>query len=73
MGGVSHIKGLQLMLHALSGDFTEQKGILSTRFRSMTVRPLSDKTHRVELDGEIPGVLPITVELTGQQIRIVVP
>lgn len=72
MGGVSHITGLQRMMHALSGDFPRQKGILSTRFRKMTVKPLG-KPHRVEVDGEIPGVLPVTVEVTGQQIQIIVP
>ena len=72
MGGVNHIKGLSLMMHALKGDFPQQKGIVSTRFRKMTVKPLG-KPHRVELDGEIPGVLPATFEATGQQIKIIVP
>ncbi len=72
MGGVSHIKGLQLMMHALSGDFPQQKGIVSARFRKMTVKPLG-KPHRIELDGEIPGVLPATFEATGQQIHIIIP
>jgi hypothetical protein len=26
----------------------------------------------VEVDGEIPGTLPLTMELTGQQINIIV-
>ena len=73
MGNVTHIGAFRLMLHALKGDFAEQKGIHTTRFRSMAIRPLGDKTHRVELDGEIPGRIPMTVELTGQQIQIIVP
>ena len=73
MGDVSHLKATNLMIHALKGDFTDQKGILSTRFRSMTVKPLGKKTHRVELDGEVPGVLPMTLELTGQQLQIIIP
>lgn len=73
MGNVSHIQATLLMIHALKGDFPDQKEILSTRFRSMTVKPLGNKTHRVELDGEVPGTLPITIEATGQQIRIIVP
>ena len=72
MGGVSHIKAVSLMVHALKGDFPRQKGILSAHFRKMTVKPLG-KPHRIELDGEIPGVLPATFETTGQQIRIIVP
>lgn len=72
MGGVNRIKALQRMMHALAGDFPLQKDILSTRFRKMTVKPLG-KPHRVEVDGEIPGMLPLTVEATGQQIQIIVP
>lgn len=72
MGAVSHMKGLKLMLHALSGDFSKQKGIISRRFRKLTVR-LLDHSHRVELDGETPGMLPVTFEVTGQQIQIIVP
>lgn len=70
--GVNHIKGLMLMMHALSGDFAVQKGIISKRFRKMTVTPLEARRHRVESDGEIPGTIPLTVELTGQQINIVI-
>lgn len=73
MGDVSHMKAFRLMLHALKGDFAMQKGILSTRFRSMTVKPLGEKAHRVELDGEIPGEIPMTLDVTGQQIQIIVP
>lgn len=72
MGGVSHIKAVQLMIHALSGDFAVQPGIISRRFRKMTVTPL-EGPDRVESDGELPGELPLTVELTGQQINIIVP
>lgn len=72
MGNVSHAKAFQLMLHALSGDFHAQKRIISRRCRKITVTPLG-KPHRVESDGEIPGSLPVTIEITGQQIHIIVP
>ena len=72
MPGVSHIKGVSLMTHALSGDFAVQPGIITRRFRKMTVTPLGTP-DRVESDGEIPGTTPLTVELTGQQINIIVP
>lgn len=72
MGDVSAFKAVQLMLHVFSGDFAVQPGIISRQFRRMTVTPLG-KPDRVESDGEIPGVLPLTAELTGQQINIIVP
>ena len=71
MGDVSHLKAVQLMTHALTGDFARQPGIITRRFKKMTVTPLGTP-HRVESDGETPGILPLTVELTGQQIRLVV-
>ena len=72
MPGVHHFKAVQLMMHALSGDFAVQKGIITRRVRKMTLTPLGTP-DRVESDGEIPGTLPLTVEVTGQQIHIIVP
>lgn len=73
MPGSGYIKALQRMMHALSGDFAVQPGIITKRFRKMTVKPLSKHPDRVEMDGEIPGTLPLTIEATGQQINIIVP
>ena len=28
--------------------------------------------NRVEADGEVPGTTPVTIELTGQQINVIV-
>ena len=72
MPGVNHIKGLSLMMHCLSGDLAVQPGMITKRFRKMTVKPLSDRKDMVEVDGEIPGRLPLTMEVTGQQINIIV-
>lgn len=72
MPGVNHIKAILLMTHALSGDFAIQPDIITRRFRKMTVTPLGTP-DRVESDGEIPGTIPLTVELTGQQINIIIP
>lgn len=72
MPGVNHIKGLMLMMHCLSGDLALQPGMITKRFKRMTVTPLSDKADWVEVDGELPGKLPLTMELTGQRIKIVV-
>jgi len=46
--------------------------LITKRFRKMTVKPLSDRKDMVEVDGEIPGRLPLTMEVTGQQINIIV-
>ena len=72
MPGVNHIKGLMLMMHCLSGDLAVQPGMITRKFKKMTVTPLSDAADIVEVDGEIPGTLPLTMELTGQQINIIV-
>lgn len=70
--GVNHFKGLFQMLHIYKGDFAVLPGIITKKFKKMTVRPLGKKADRVEADGEIPGTLPLTVEVTGQQINIIV-
>ena len=72
MPSVLRIRAVLLMIHALKGDFSSQPGIISRKFRKMTVRPLG-QPERVESDGELPGLLPLTVECTGQQINIIVP
>lgn len=70
--GVNHFKGLFQMLHIYKGDFAVLPGIITKRFRKMTIKPLGKKSDRVEADGEIPGTLPLTVEATGQQLNIIV-
>lgn len=72
-GDVNHIKGMMQMAHVFKGDFSVLPGIISRRFRKMTVKPLGEAADYVELDGEVHGTLPITVEVTGQQINIIVP
>lgn len=72
MPGVNHIKGLMLMMHCLSGDLAVQPGMITKKFKKMTVKPLSKKADIVEVDGEIPGTLPLTMELTGDQINVIV-
>lgn len=72
MPGYNHIKGLMLMLHCVSGDLAVQPGIITKRFKKMTVKPLGKVADYVEVDGEIPGTLPLTMEVTGVQINIIV-
>ena len=73
MPDVNDSKAVYQMYHVLKGDFATLPGIISRRFRRMTVTPLSGEPDRVESDGEIPGTIPVTVEVTGQQIQIIVP
>lgn len=72
MPGVNHVKGMMLMMHCLSGDLALQPEMITRRFKKMTVKPLSSRADWVEVDGELPGTLPLTMELTGEQINIVV-
>ena len=72
MPGYNHIKGLMLMLHCVSGDLAVQPGIITKRFKKMIVKPLGKVADYVEVDGEIPGTLPLTMEVTGEQINIIV-
>lgn len=72
--GCNHFKGLLQMMHIFKGDFATLPGIITKRFKKMTVTPLGKgRRDRVEADGEIPGTLPLCVEVTGQQINIIVP
>ena len=71
MPGVNHVKGLSLMMHCLSGDLAVQPGMITRKFRKMTVKPLGKVADIVEVDGEIPGTLPLTMELTGEQINVI--
>ena len=73
MGNESRIGGMKKMMHIFSGDFAVLPGILSRQFHKMTVRPLGGTPDRVESDGELPGTLPVTVELTDQQINVIIP
>lgn len=71
MPGYNHIKGLMLMLHCVSGDLAVQPGMITRKFKKMTVKPLSKVADPVEVDGEIPGTLPLTMEVTGEQINVI--
>ena len=73
MGDVGRIKATVQTVHALLGDYVKLPGIINKRFRKITVRPLDEGADNVELDGEVPGTLPVTVEVTGMQINIIVP
>ena len=71
MPGYNHIKGLMLMLHCVSGDLAVQPGMITRKFKKMTVKPLGKVADPVEVDGEIPGTLPLTMEVTGEQINVI--
>ena len=73
-GSTGNPKGV---LHSDAGFmhsiFRFHEGFSLSGYRKMTLTPLGKGADRVESDGEIPGTLPLTVELTGQQINIIVP
>ena len=60
-------------IHRLFDGTTNQSASLIYRqCRSVTVRPLDSAPARhVEIDGEIEGVLPVTIAVTGRKIRVV--
>lgn len=72
MPGVNHFKGMQMMMHCLSGDLAVQPGMVTRKFKKMTIKPLDNGADIVEVDGEITGTLPLTMEVTGEQINIIV-
>lgn len=55
-----------------NGTLNESKEVLMARCRSITIAPL-DRTSQdiIEIDGEIEGRLPVTVEITGQKIYVI--
>ena len=72
-GNCGHIKGFSHMMHIFKGDFAYLPGVVTKRFRKLEVKPLGKDADVVESDGETPGKLPVTIELTGQKINIIVP
>ena len=73
LGNVGRIKATVQTAHALMGDYVKLPGIINKRFRKITIKPLGEEADNVELDGEVPGTLPVTIEVTGMQINIIVP
>lgn len=55
-----------------NGTLNESKEVLMTRCKSITIAPM-DQTSQdiIEIDGEIEGRLPVTVEITGQKISVI--
>jgi diacylglycerol kinase family enzyme len=49
------------------------KGIRFLRARSISCRPLSGEQTHVQVDGELAGKLPVTVELLPGAITLMVP
>ena len=45
--------------------------MITRKFKKMTVKPLGKVADPVEVDGEIPGTLPLTMEVTGEQINVI--
>ena len=55
-----------------NGTLNESKEVLMTRCKSVTIAPLDQSSQDIiEIDGEIEGRLPVTVEITGQRINVI--
>lgn len=53
------------------GTTPESKEIIYRKCKCLTVSPLDDKSAEiVEIDGEIEGCLPMTIEMTGKQVNV---
>lgn len=52
-------------------DIASQSDVICRKFKRMEVKPLGKSGAMVEIDGGYRGLVPLTVELTGEQINIV--
>lgn len=59
------------MIHCLHEDIASQSDVICRKFKRMEVKPLGKSGTMVEIDGGYRGLVPLTVELTGEQINIV--
>ena len=68
--------GLGKILHELprlyKGNLNESKYILGGKCRMLQIVPMNENSEDlVELDGEVEGRLPMTLEVTGHKINVV--
>lgn len=65
-------KLFKLLPHLFDGKMTESKSLVSGRCTSLQILPLDDvSADIVEIDGEIDGNLPISIEMAGRQINAI--
>ena len=58
--------------HLFDGKLTESTALISGRCSTLQVVPLDAKSADIiELDGEIEGTLPMSIEMAGRQINVI--
>ncbi|MCQ2186738.1 MAG: diacylglycerol kinase family lipid kinase [Bacteroidales bacterium] len=63
---------LKLLPHLFDGKITDSSSLICGRCTSLQVVPLdADSADIIELDGEIEGNLPISIEMANRQINVI--
>lgn len=65
-------KVLKELPRLFSGTLNQSEYVISGKCRSLQIVPMDEQSADIfELDGEIEGLLPMSVELTGHQINVI--
>ena len=63
---------VRLLPHLFDGKVTESSRLVCGRCRTLQVIPMNaESADIIELDGEIEGNLPISIEMAGRQINVI--
>lgn len=57
----------------LTGTLYRRKPVMAFRCRRLEVLPSGQRGSVYEVDGEVPGTIPVTMETSGDRINVVVP
>lgn len=65
-------KVLKELPRLFNGTLNESEYVISGKCRSLQIVPMDEQSADIfELDGEIEGLLPMSVEITGHQINVI--
>lgn len=65
-------KVLKELPRLFSGTLNQSEYVISGKCRSLQIVPMDEQSADIfELDGEIEGLLPMSVEITGHQINVI--
>ena len=65
-------KVLKELPRLFSGTLNQSQYVISGKCRSLQIVPMDEQSADIfELDGEIEGLLPMSVEITGHQINVI--
>lgn len=66
------VKVLKELPRLFSGTLNQSEYVISGKCRSLQIVPMDEQSADIfELDGEIEGLLPMSVEITGHQINVI--